>query len=289
MRCSFVGLAVALVLSLGAPPQAHGHAEPDLAAVGALAQEAQTLYDTADYAGAIDLWTEAFAALPEEPAYAQQRSVLVYQIAQASVEAYAMDPQVLYLRKAERLFTAYLETIEPTDTETRAEVEATIADLRRRIEEVEESSLPAGERETTANEEGDDAPGAVEDRAPQEPARPPSSTAAPGRGRAMTIAGAVVLGLGVASLAPMTYGLVWGEQVDKRGEAMLGEPKALLAEGNTANRLAIGAGVASAVAVIIGASLLGVGLSRRRSSRLARGRRTMQPFIGGGLSFALRF
>ncbi len=83
-------VAVALVFGgvVSTPARASARAEPDLAAIGELAQEAQTRFETADYAGAIDLWTEAYAALPQDSEYAQQRSVLVYQIAQACVEAY---------------------------------------------------------------------------------------------------------------------------------------------------------------------------------------------------------
>ncbi len=267
---------VALALVLGcigsSPSQASASTDPDLAAIGELAQEAQTRFETADYAGAIDLWTEAYAALPQESEYAQQRSVLVYQIAQACVEAYALDPQVLYLRKAERLYSAYQETIDPSDTETLAEVESTLVELREKIAAVEpEPSTQA----PPAAETGERAP--VEDRSigdegdgsPSTPVDPP---AAAQEGRGLRITGAVLLGLGAASLGAMTYGLVWGARVDERGEAAMaaGESdvevfRGLLSEGTTANRLAIGAGAAGAVAAVTGATLLGLGLRKRRA------------------------
>src|SRR5687768_1890321 len=91
------GLAAALAV-LPAVPEvraaAPAKASDELnAKISALAQEAQTRFETADYAGAIELWTQAYAALPNEPAYDKRRNVLAYQIAQACVEAYELDPQ----------------------------------------------------------------------------------------------------------------------------------------------------------------------------------------------------
>jgi len=298
MRCRFVGIAVVLTLAAGAPASADARVQPDLNAIGALAQEAQTRYDTADYAGAVALWTEAYAALPEEPAYAQQRSALVYQIAQASVEAYEMDPQASHLRRAERLFCSYLETIDPSDSETVAELEVTLADLREKIAAVEPDSPvqpEGGAVETTPAPED-----AVELETPEVvPETSPSGPSTEDRsgGRGLTIAGGVVLGLGVAGLGAMTYGLVWGGNVDERGDAAMDasadaqEFIELREEGETANRLALGAGIASGIAVAVGASLLGVGLRRRRTSRLARGGQwaPLGWVGGGGVSWSLRF
>ncbi|MCA9657420.1 MAG: hypothetical protein KC486_03690 [Myxococcales bacterium] len=253
--------------------------------IGELAQEAQTRFETADYAGAIDLWTKAYAALPEEPAYAQQRSVLVYQIAQASVEAYSLDPQVLYLRKAERLLTSYLETIDASDGETIAAVEDQLAELREKI------AAASPEQE----EEPEPAPDEVEPEPEPvtEPAAADDGDARPGR--ALMISGGVLLGLGAASLGVATYGLVWGDRVDARGEAAKDAGnddvdfyRGLLDEGTTANRLALGAGIAGAVLVGVGAGLLGVGAAKSRKRRDV----AWVPLGlvgGGGLQMNLRF
>ncbi len=298
-----VGVALGLGCITATPALAQRSAEPDLAAIGELAQEAQTRFETADYAGAIDLWTEAYAALPQESEYAQQRSVLVYQIAQACVEAYALDPQVLYLRKAERLYTSYQETIDPSDAETLAEVESTIAELRAKIAvvdpdpETEGDPKPdpgAGEAQVEDQSIGDEGDGSA--TTSEVPSGEPSAGRSDGRG--LTIAGAVLVGLGAASLGAMTYGLVWGGRVDDRGDAAkaAGETDAevyrgLLSEGTTANRLAIGAGVAGAVAVATGATLLGVGLGKRRTRSSERDIAWAPLGVarGGGLALRLRF
>lgn len=301
-----VGVALGLGCITATPALAQRSAEPDLAAIGELAQEAQTRFETADYAGAIDLWTEAYAALPQESEYAQQRSVLVYQIAQACVEAYALDPQALYLRKAERLYISYQETIDPSDTETLAEVESTIADLRAKIAAVDPDPATedapkdprAGEAQVEDPVEdqsiGDEGDGSA--TTSEVPSGEPSAERSGGRG--LTIAGAVLVGLGAASLGAMTYGLVWGGRVDDRGDAAkaAGETDAevyrgLLSEGTTANRLAIGAGAAGAVAIATGATLLGVGLGKRRTRSSDRDIAWAPVGVarGGGLALRLRF
>jgi hypothetical protein len=287
-RIVAVGLACALALTAAGPVAARGADEPDLAQIGELAQEAQTRFETADYAGAIDLWTKAYAALPEEPAYAQQRSVLVYQIAQASVEAYSLDPQVLYLRKAERLLTSYLETVDASDSETIAAVEGQLAELREKIA----AASPEPEPEPESGSEPEEVE-ATDLASAAEPAAAEDGDARPGR--ALMISGGVLIGLGAASLGAATYGLVWGERVDARGEAAKDAGnddvdfyRGLLDEGTTANRLALGAGIAGAVLVGVGAGLLGVGAAKSRKRRDV----AWVPLGlvgGGGLQVNLRF
>src|SRR5690349_14923636 len=90
-------LTVALAVPAGAARAAPASDGP-LERVGALVEAGQTRFDTADFAGAIELWTEAYAALPDEPAYSKRRNVLAYQIARACAEAYTLDPgQIIYL------------------------------------------------------------------------------------------------------------------------------------------------------------------------------------------------
>lgn len=264
-RCARgISLALAVTLAVASARADAAPAGVDLKAVGELVQAGQTRFETADYAGAIELWTKAYSALPEEPAHAAQRGVLVYSIAQACVEAYSLDPQVLYLRKAERLLVSYQASLDPADAETRAAVQTQIDDLRAKIAEATPVDAPEAEPERApeAEPEPDAVPVAPPPAAPVE---------APRRSRPLAITGAVLLGVGAATLGVMTYGLVWGSRVDTRGEAAVaaGETDAqvfrdLLAEGTTANNLALGTGIASAVLVPAGAVLLGVGLSRRR-------------------------
>ena len=190
---------------------------PDLQKIGELAQEAQTRFETADFPGAIELWTQAYAALPAEPAYASQRGVLVYQIAQACVEAYSIDPQVLYLRKAERLLSNYLETLGPADEETAASVKEQLGEIEGKIAEAE----AAGEAGSVEPESDLDDVVEVEEPAPDEDGVPYEESKVPGR--PLVIAGGALLGAGALGLGAMTFGLVWGARVDARGDAAVAD------------------------------------------------------------------
>ena len=269
-RASWIRAALAVALALAAgpaeagPPRAQrgkagrGKAAkrgdgPDLAKIGDLVQEGQTRFETADYPGAIDLWTQAYSGLPAESAYAVQRGLLVYQIAQAYVEAYSLDPDLIYLRKAERLFTTYLETLREADVETTAEVRATIAELQRTIEA---TVAAAEEEEAAAAATAPPATPEAEAPAPAPVDAPPAPD--PRAGRGLRIAGGVLIGLGGAGLGLMTYSLAWGARIDARGEAAVaaGEPdpevfRELLRDGTLANKMALGSGIAAGAAVAL--------------------------------------
>ncbi len=274
--------------ALMAPPRER----PDPAKAAALeqvrrlAQEAQTRFETADFEGAIELWTQAYAALPEDPQHGPQRSALAYQIAQACVEAYSIDPKLSYLRKAARLFESYLPMIDPKDLETTAEVGKTLDDLRRRIAEAEAAEARQREAEEAKQREAEAAQQREAEAARQreaeaarqrdEAARPASEPQARPR-KALAIAGGVTLGLGALSFGVMAYGLAAGADVDRRGDAAKAASDAdpavfrgLLEEGTRANQIAVAAGVIGGVIVVAGAALLGVGLARRGHRREVR-------------------
>ena len=130
------------------------------------------------------------------------------------------------------------------------------------------------------------------------PSTPGESSAERASGRGLTITGAVLVGLGAASLGVMTYGLFWGARVDERGDAAkaAGQTdvevyRGLLSEGTSADRLAIGAGAAGALAVVTGATLLGLGLRRRRT-RISDRDIAWAPLgvaRGGGFALRVRF
>ena len=73
--------------------------------------------------------------------------MLTYQMAHACVEAYALDPQLSYLRKAERLFAGYLQTLSDRDPDGVADVEKTLSELRAKIAAIE---VAAGEHAMSA-------------------------------------------------------------------------------------------------------------------------------------------
>ncbi|PCC69126.1 hypothetical protein SAMN02745121_05774 [Nannocystis exedens] len=279
------GLAAALAALPAAPEvraaaPAKAKAGDELnAKISALAQEAQTRFETADYAGAIELWTQAYAALPNEPAYDKRRNVLAYQIAQACVEAYELDPQLVYLRKAERLFDNYLKTISAKDKNTTAKVQSTLDELREKIrvaEEREAADKQAAAEAAEARGEGGPGPHVAAQKASE--AREAEARAVAEReakrARRLTIAGGALTGAGAIVLGVMAYGLARGARVDRDGEAAKADGvtdpavyRDLLDQGTAANTLAIATAVAGGVLVVTGIGLLGAGAAGQQRAR----------------------
>lgn len=282
-------------------PPAPAPAPDPLVKVAALAQEAQTRFETADYEGAIDLWTQAYAALPVDPEYGQQRSVLAYQIAQACVEAYAIDPRLVYLRKAARLFEGYQATIDPSDHENVAAVQRELDALKAKIEEAErrERESVEAERERLAEAERERLAAAEREEAERrrqeaeaEHAQQMEVKREVQRWRARTMAGGVLLGVGAVGVGLMGYGLAWGASVDRRGEAAVAAGadtaalRELLDEGVVANRLAVGAAIAGGALVLTGVGLVAAGTAGQRRAR--RGVAAAPTWLPGGAGLVLR-
>ena len=267
--------------------------------VSQLAQEGQTRFETADFAAAIDLWTQAYGVLPDEPKYSKRRNVLAYQIAQACLEAYTLDPkQLSYLRKAERLFDTYLATIDPKDRTTRTRVEGTLTELREKIRLAEEREAAA---EAAAREQARvaaaNAQARSDEQARDEAARQDTTRrAAPDRSRPLLIAGGVLLGSGGALLGVMGYGLAWGARVDRDGAKLrtdgVTDPQRytdLRTDGYTANNLAIATAAIGGTLAIVGIGLLAAGAASRKRARSAVALAPSWQPGGAGLTLTGRF
>lgn len=272
--------------------------------VAELAQSAQTRYETADYAGAIELWTKAYDLLPGDPEYTSQRNLLAYQIGQACLEAYAIDPQVAYLRKADRLLTGYLQAIDPQDTETAAEIDGRLKEIRGKIGEHERLEAERLERE---REEAERAREAAEAARRPDPAveaarqaeaerRRKAAEADKKLGRRLSIAGGVGVGVGVSLLAVMGYGLGRGANLDDDGDAEVatGMPdqaalQGFLDKGLSANRLAAATGAIGGVLLVTGVALLATGISKEKRARKALALGPTWLPGGGGLALTGRF
>ncbi|WAS95855.1 hypothetical protein [Nannocystis punicea] len=297
------GLAAALAVAPAIPEvraaaPAKGSEELN-AKISALAQEAQTRFETADYAGAIELWTQAYAALPNEPAYDKRRNVLAYQIAQACVEAYTLDPQLVYLRKAERLFDNYLKTISAKDKTTTAKVQGTLDELREKIRVAEEREAEKQAAEATEAGGGDAEARLAAEKASQArdaEARREAAERDAKRSRRLTIAGGALTGVGAIALGVMAYGLARGARVDRDGEAAKADGvtdpavyRDLLAQGTAANTLAIATAVVGGVLVVTGIGLLGAGAAGQQRARRELGLAPTWLRGGAGLVLQGRF
>jgi len=236
--------------------------------VASLINAGQALFDTADFTGAIDKWTQAYAELPDSPDILTARNLLTYQIAQAHIEAHAIDGQPTHLRKAERLLSRYIEGLAPEEGQARLSAEKLREDLRVQI-----ATAPP--------------PVVIAEASPP----PPPQVDVPRRGTPLTLAGGITLGFGGALLIGTVIAAIEGRRVDRDGEravmrgAEAAELDELLTRGTRANQAAIGTAVVGAVLVTTGVALL-------ITDRLRRGPIALAPNLGRGvvgLTFAARF
>lgn len=314
MRVALVSsVSIALGLWLGlAAPAAKSAAKPTAAPaepgplqrVSELAKTAQSRYETADFAGAIELWTQAYDLLPDAPEYTSQRTVLAYQIGQACVEAYAIDPKVAYLRKADKLFSGYLQSVDPQDTETIADIEARLVDIRAKLAEAERLRAERRERERLEAEAARLAaetasrpdPAIEKARQAELAARRKAAEREAKRWHRISIAGGITLGTGAAMLAVMGIGLGRGVKLDDQGDQAIAGGNAdpndlqdLLGKGLTANRLAIAGGVLGGALTITGAALVATGVIRERRVRKNIALAPTWLPGGGGVHLTARF
>lgn len=226
-------------------------------------------YETFDYTGAIELWTQAYDMLPDAEEYAEIRGKLMFNLAAARLEAFDIDEKVSHLRQAQRLMDIYVASLGPENEADAAEAQQWQARIADRLAQAERSAALRG------NEGRSDAPAPVDPRAAK-------------RARALTIAGATVLAIGVAGLGAMGGGLGWGAKLEadaRRDADAVPVPPAsdfdrVVRRGHAANGLAIAGAVVGGVAITAGVVMLAIGL-RGRSKRTSAAWR----IDGGGLAW----
>ncbi|MBL8944151.1 MAG: hypothetical protein JNK45_13425, partial [Myxococcales bacterium] len=76
-----------------------------------LYQQGEARFATADFIGAIELWTEAFSSVPDSTDAARIKALLIYNIATARERAYEVTGDLTHLRQAKVLMVGYAESI----------------------------------------------------------------------------------------------------------------------------------------------------------------------------------
>lgn len=291
-------IAVLLAAALaGAGPGTAALAAAPEASADPLA-DAQRLYDrgkakfeTADYTDAIELWTEAYAIVPETPESSQIKVLLLYNLATAREKQFEVSRDPAELRKAAILLQSFEDSIatlygegEEAEAE-RAKVREKLAAVEARLREHEAAQVPAddGDEPTEAAEPTD-----------VEPTTPPEADDEPARAsRGLVIGGAVAAGLGVGGLGLMAAGLGMGARANDISDLApndIDDRRDRFDRGRTGNALAIAGGVAGGVLLVTGAVLLGLGLSRARAGRSSTMALAPAPLRGGtGLVLHGRF
>ena len=256
--------------ALAAEPEPEGESEADpeeedpvIAQVQALYVEGATKYSAADYAGAIEKFTEALGLLNTSDAEfsPEARGRLLYNLGTAHERRYKIDVDPVHLRTAIEIFGrivdeagvhGYGEELVEQSREARDRIV-------KQLEELEAEKKR--EEEAAAARNAPPPPPAEEDKGPR--LRP---------GGGLMIAGGVVLGVGVASSGMLIAGLVIGRNAkDDLDAAVLPSTEAMridaIDRGNMGNNLAIAGGVLTGVLVVTGTALLVAGAVKRKKSR----------------------
>ncbi len=234
--------------------------------------EGKAKYDTHDYKGAIESWTEALSLLPPVTENREIRNDLVYNIATAQEKAYDIDKDAAHLRSARALLVDFVDEYKrlytPTD-EARAEVKRVkerIAKLDERIAAAEKASpSPHGVENAEAKRKA----AALQQVFAADPALSQQYKS----GRGMVIGGSIALGLGVLSLLVAASAL---------GDVGRNDPDRGLNRG-----IAIAFGAVGVGGVVAGSVLLGIGVpKRKRALETARSRVVIAPTLGPGRAMA---
>lgn len=204
-------------------------------------------YATADYEGAIELWTQAYTLVPSTVEYREIKADLMWDIATAREKSFDVDGEVSHLKQAEILLQNYLADLTSIITD-----EAALATERERVEDKLESI-----RAKISDASGDPGP---------EPEPGPAGELP--SGRPLLITGGVLAGVGVAGLGVAAAGMAIGsgandisdldpDDIDGRREQF--------DRGRLGNGLAIGGGIAGGVFLVTGVALLAVGARREKA------------------------
>ena len=277
--------------ALAAPAEAAE--EPGASDAEAIFRRGQAKYETADYNGAIDLWTEAYALIDSTPENASIKALIIYNLAQAHTKAFELDEQVIHLKQAQRLLESFRDNLELLyeDPQALAEESARVDESLAEIE----AQLAAVETEPEPEPEVEPPPPTVEpEPEPEEPSKPLKP------GKPLIFAGAGVLAVGVGGLATAIAGVVIGTQANDVSEVM-DDPDARaeqFARGRTANLMLLIGGITAGALMPTGDALIGVGIAREKRKQKAQQTAASLRFgpsfggswgQGGGLSVTGRF
>lgn len=304
-RLAAMALAVVIwAASAGASGASPSPSEPDgeQADVGALFRRGQDRFETSDFEGAIEQWTRAYEQLPDGPEHQAIRAMLLANLAQAHVEAYAIGKDPEHLRQADALFVSYLAMVDEADVQTHDTIEAErrriaglLAEAEERQREAERAAVPEADAGVTEPARADPEP-AGRERAGRE--RPDPSLDTDARftkwERALVIGGGVTLAFGVGLTGAAAAFLWLRNEEERQGAAASRDIYTRVAElrdhGRNAirfNRLAISTGAASGVLIGLGLGLVGTADVHRR--RRLRDRPTVGLGPGGTLVVRGRF
>jgi hypothetical protein len=272
MKSTLVAMTIAIAMVVPARVEARapaaepapGEADPlEVAKQRHLA--AATKYDTADYAGAIEAWQDAYDQLPRTADANPYRALILFNIAAAREKLFELRGDVAELKAAKILLEKFDGAIDEIYADApeegaaeREHVREKIARIDARIAEASKPPEPAPEPQPAASEPTPVAPADADT---------PPRRATPGRG--LIIGGAVALGLGVAAGAGLIASALVGRKSNSLGglaDTDLVGRQERFDRGRSANAGAIASAAIGVVALATGVALVVVGSKRRARS-----------------------
>lgn len=253
-----------------------------------LFDEGATKFETADYIGAIELWTEAFGLVPNVPENAAIKARLIANIAAAQERAYSVDKQVSHLNQAKILIERYRSELENIYVDE-LEREKELAWVTERLAKIDT------ELEVVAEREAAEKAAAEQAAAEQAAAEQAEQTEPPPPGRGLVIGGSVLAGVGVAGLGVMVGGMLIGSSNDDISDLPTNDLDTRADRfrmGRLGNALAIAGGVGGGVLLGVGIALLAVGLKKNRGAQQDTAKLTLVPTFDAtqaGLGLVGRF
>lgn len=256
--------------------------DPAIAEARRLYLEGQGHFETADYLMALSFWKEAYGTLTANASTQEIRNTLVYNISEAQIKAYEINRNLTHLRKAKLLLEDYLTKHEELYGDSESAVRER-AQGRERLEEVRDllaKGEALGETASPIPDPRKDGPADAEQGQPEGPALTPKQQRRveiendpelkklDKKHTAFIIAGSVTLGVGVVS-----------------GGAAIGGYAATPIGG-------IFLATVGVAGIVTGATLLGVGVKRRKKLRQPVQLEAASAWVdgtGGGAAVRLRF
>lgn len=287
--------ALATCVSLLAVPFEPGVAwaaapESSNAEAEAMFRKGQAKYETADYNGAIDLWTEAYALVESTPETASIKALLLYNLAQAHVKAYELDEDPIHLKQAQQLLQSFRANLSLL-YEDKAQLDEETTKVDEKLAEID--ALLSASKPPQDEPPGDDEPPPPEVQPEPEPQ--PEGGRKQRTGKSLMIEGGVFLGGGVAFGALAIVGAVMGSGANDISDL---DPSDLAGRenrfdtGRTGNILLIVGSVGAGLMIPIGAALIGVGAKKHGQEKKRASAMRLGPNFGsngGGLTISGRF
>lgn len=300
MKCGLQPVCFVLAISLGwmgvpsmVLASTTAQAEPSLERARTLHREGQDRYDTADYQGAIDLWTKAYGALPPTPEGAAMKPFVLYNIASARQKAFEIYGDVAELKQARALLIKFETTLgdiydDPSEAEAeRGRVQERLAVIEALIAEHEGVPDPEEDAVDERTEHVGPQLDPAEDEEQPPPDEPPPEDEGAGPD-ARLISGAILVGLGAGAAGLLVAGVGIGARANDISDVPdddFGGREQQFDRGRTGNTLAIAGAVAAPILIGVGVTLIVLAKRKPRNGTTAM-RRHLTPTVGG---LSLRF